>query len=62
MTLMSHSYLTTRAGWMALLNSQFVREYAPHIKNSHQLMVANIRFPDNDSTPAIAPCMSIPLN
>ncbi|MEQ5127740.1 hypothetical protein ABN225_13170 [Providencia alcalifaciens] len=25
----------------------------PLIKNSHQLMVANIRFPDTDSTPAV---------
>lgn len=25
----------------------------PFIKNSHQLMVANIRFPDTDSVPAV---------
>ncbi|EOZ4984475.1 TPA: hypothetical protein ACXIB4_001108 [Proteus mirabilis] len=27
----------------------------PLIKNSHQLMVADIRFPDNNSTPAVVP-------
>ncbi len=27
----------------------------PLIKNSHQLMVADIRFPDNGSTPAVVP-------
>lgn len=29
--------------------------YHPFIKNSYQLTVADIRFPDTDSTPAIVP-------
>ncbi|HGM9946481.1 TPA: hypothetical protein ACKRWH_001282 [Providencia rettgeri] len=32
------------------------------IKNSRQLMVADIRFPDNDSTPTVVPVCLIPLN
>lgn len=38
---------------MALLNSRLIREYAIPIENSHQLVVADIHFPDIDSTLAI---------
>ncbi|EGT0658925.1 hypothetical protein JAG27_002688 [Proteus mirabilis] len=41
---MRHSYATTKAGWIALLNSPFIQECAIPIKNSHQLVVADIRL------------------
>ncbi|WP_272519926.1 hypothetical protein [Providencia sp. PROV223] len=40
---------------MTLLNSRFIQECAIPIENSHQLVIADIRFPDTDSVPAVIP-------
>lgn len=46
--------LPTLVGW--LYQTRGLSGYVPPpYQNSHQLMVADIRFPDNNSTPAVVP-------
>lgn len=52
---MRHNYAITNTGWMALPNSRFIQECAIPIENSHQLVIADIRFPDIGSTPTVVP-------